>query len=84
MSGQRTAPESSGGVEEPAAIPPAFAICELFPSQEYLRSYHTHLRPLNAFAQRLARTGERVERGAALSNVSMHPGKLLLAASRYC
>ena len=77
-------PESSGGVEGRAAIPPAFAICELFPSREYICSYHTRLRRLNGFAPRLARTGERVKRGAALSNVSMHPGKLLLAASRYC
>src|SRR6266850_2404637 len=82
--GRRTAPEFSGAVEERAAIPLAFAICELFPSREYLRSYHTRLQPLNAFAPRLARTGERVERAAALSNVSMHPGKLLLGASRYC
>src|SRR6266403_4074412 len=82
--GPRQAPESSGSVEEPAAIPAAFAICELFPSREYLRTYLTRLRPLNSFAPRLARTGERVKRGAALSNVSMHPGKLLLTASRYC
>src|SRR6266403_248440 len=81
--GPRLAPESSGGVEELAAIPQAFAICELFPSREYLRSYHTRLQPLNAFAPRLARTGERVKRGAALSNVSIDPGKLLLDASRY-
>src|SRR6266404_6017807 len=82
--GPRQAPAFSGGVEGRAAIPPAFAICELFPSRKYPRSYHTRLRPLNAFGPRLARIGERVKRAAALSNVSMHPGKLLLDASRYC
>src|SRR6266850_4991134 len=82
--GPRQAPESSGGVEERAAIPPTFAICELFPSWEYSRSYHTRLWRLNAFAPLLARTGERVKRGAALSNVSIQPGNLLLVTSRYC
>src|SRR6266850_5958177 len=82
--GPHQARESSGGVEGRATIPPACAICELFPSRKYLRSYHTRLRRLNAFAPRLARTGECFTRHAALSNVSMHRGKLLLAASRYC
>src|SRR6266850_3608354 len=67
--GPRQAPGSSGAVEGRAAIPPAFAICELFPSREYLCSYHTRLRLLNGFAPQLARTGERVKLDAALSNV---------------
>src|SRR6266850_3878934 len=67
--GPRQAPGSSGAVEGRAAIPPAFAICELFPSREYLRSYHTRLRLLNGFAPQLVRTGERVKLDAALSNV---------------
>src|SRR6266849_3828207 len=50
VSEQCTAPGFSGAVEERAAMPPAFAICELFPSREYIRSYHTHLQPLNGFA----------------------------------
>jgi len=35
-------------------------VYELFASREYLRSYHTRLLPLNAFAGPLRRTGERI------------------------
>jgi hypothetical protein len=52
--------------------------------EEHLCSYHTRLQGLNAFGLLLARTGERGKIRAALSNVSIHPGKLLPAASRCC
>src|SRR2546430_6077545 len=57
---------------------------ELFPSPEHLRSYHTRLLPLNAFAGGLPRTGERLASLVALSNDSTPAGKVLLAARRYC
>src|SRR5713226_1921429 len=82
--GKCPAPEFSFAAAIRAAIPAASAVYELFPSREYLRSYHIRLLRLNAFAGPLPRTGERIASFVALSNDSTPPGKLLLAARRYC
>src|SRR5260370_1448776 len=82
--GKCQSPASSFAAATRTAIPRASAVYELFPSPEYLRSYHTRLLPLNAFAGPLARTGERIEPSGVLLNDSTHPGKLLPAVRRYC
>src|SRR5260370_5689269 len=81
--GKCPAPAFSFSAVARTAILRASAVYELFPSREYLRSYHTRLLPLNAFAGPLPRTGERIEPSGVLLNDSTHPGKLLLAVRRY-
>src|SRR5260370_19598277 len=83
-SGKCQLPASSFSAVTRAAIPRVSPVYELFPSREYLRSYHTSLLPLNAFAGPLPRTGERIAPFGVLLNDSTHPGKLLPAVRRYC